>query len=429
MYKVNTKSRLSGNRLSLVSVLALIGLTLSPQVLSSTADKHAYQANINLIANFQDSGETWLDGGLGRFAYGDQKNDFSALSEVNLAYRYKPSSTVKINTHIQAQVSTYDSSVRELGLIELKAQFLHHIDFNQQVSLKVGQFFLPTSMENISPFWESPYTINFSSLNSWIGEEFRPIGIDTAYKYHFDQGGSLSMAATAFGGNDSMGALLAFRGWSYGRQRTVLGDVLDLPDLNSLQNDQLFGGQRDDGTKPFGRDLDDDIGFALRSSLSFDNTQYKLSYVDNEGDTTLLHGEYAWRTEFTQFGMFWQISDQLEFLSEAMKGSSRMGAGPGVDIDFYSLYGILSYLLENYRLSYRYDQFGIDDKDQMDQENNEIGRSHTLAVMYEAESDFSLGVEVMFLASKRERVLAAPTPYFTRDGDSLSLSFLAQYTF
>lgn len=416
--------------LSLQLVLTSLSLFISTEVLSSSNRDHHYKANVNVVANYQDSGDTWLNGGLGRFAYGNGVNERSALNEYNLAYRYRFSPSIQVSTHLQTQLSSYDSSARELGLVELELQYRHDLDFNQQIGFKVGQFFLPTSMENIDSFWESPYTINFSSLNSWIGEEFRPIGVDGVYKYHFDQGGSFSVAGTLFGGNDSMGALLAFRGWSYGRQRTVFGDVLALPDLNSLQNGQMFGGQRDDGTKPFGRDLDNDLGYALRSSLSFDAVQLKLSFVDNMGDTTLLHREYAWRTKFSLLGFSWQIDDDLEFLSEAMTGSTLMGAGPGVDIDFYSLYTMLSYEMDDYRISYRYDQFGIDDKDQVDQENNEIGRSHTLALMWQPEaSALRLGIEGLFLTSKRQRILAASSTAPSRDGDSFTLSLLAQYSF
>lgn len=401
---------------------------MTAQLAANTPNAHRFKANINVVANYQDSGTNWLDGGLGRYGFGEQKYDPSMLGEYNLAYRYRPSRAFQISTHLQAQISSSDSSARQLGLVELEARYRHDIDFNQQFSVKLGQFFLPTSMENIDRFWESPYTISFSSLNSWIGEEFRPIGLDASYRYHFDEGSLLSVSGTVFGGNDSMGALLAFRGWSYGRQRSVLGDTLALPDLNSLQDGQMFAGQRDDGTKPFGRDLDGRPGYALRSSLALENLNLKLSWVDNRGDTTLLHAEYAWKTRFALAGLAWRVNDDLEFLSEASVGSSEMGAGPGVDIDFYSFYQMLSYQIADYRLSYRYDQFGIDDKDLVDQENNEFGRSQTLALMWQAQgNDLHLGAEVMFLSSKRVRQLSGAQNDV--DGDSVSASVLVQYRF
>ena len=429
MFKPSTSVRKDIVWQPVIYFIALYGLLFGMTSTASVAE-HRYKANATLIVNHHDNQQTWLNGGLGRFAYGDDSYDTSLLNEYNFAYLYRPTAAFQLSTHLQAQFSSFDSSARDIGVVELELKFRHDLDFNQQVSLTMGQFFLPTSMENIDAFWDSPYTISYSSLNSWIGEEFRPIGLDAGYKYHFDEGGSVAVAATAFGGNDSMGALLAFRGWSYGRQRTVFGDVLALPPLNSLRDDQAFGGQRDDGTKPFGRDLDGDPGYALRSSLALGDATFKLTWVDNKGDTTLLHREYAWRTEFTLLGAALQVSENFELLGEAMTGSSKMGAGPGVDIDFYSVYAMFSYLSNNYRLSYRYDQFGIDDRDLMDQENHELGRSHTLALMWqENESNLQLGGEALFLSSKRQRILAGTMPYHSLDGDSLSLSLLARYDF
>jgi hypothetical protein len=192
----------------------------------------------------------------------------------------------------------------------------------------------------------------------------------------------------------------------------------------------MFGEQRDDGTKPFGRDLDGDLGYALRTALSLEDLLIRLSWVDNRGDTTLLHAEYAWRTEFSLAGVSWQINDDWEFLAETMRGSSTMGAGPGVDIDFYSAYAMLSYRWEHYRFTYRFDQFGIDDRDQVDQENNELGRSHTLAIMWQSGIlPLHLGLETQYLSSQRSRILAGPVPYISRDTDAFSLSFLARYDF
>ncbi len=412
----------------LTLALCLFLLAWSAHASATRASPHRFVAQANLIGNYQDSAETWLKGGLGRYGYGDQKHAASALLEYNLGYRYRPSSAFQVSAHLQAQGASHNSSVRNIGLLELEARYRHDLNFNQQISFKLGQFFLPTSMENVDRFWGSPYTISFSSLNSWIGEEFRPLGLDAAYLYHFDQGGEWSFAATVFGGNDSMGALLAFRGWSYGRQRTALGDVLALPELNSLQDGQMFAEQRDDGTKPFGRDLDSRPGYALRSSLALEDLNIKLTWVDNRGDTSLLHAEYAWKTRFALLGAAWQMNEEWEFLAELSKGSSEMGVGPGVDIDFYSVYGLFSYHINDYRISYRYDQFGIDDKDLVDQENNEFGRSHTLALMWqEEENAVRLGAEVLFLNSKRQRLLSGNEDF--SDSESFSLSLLAQYSF
>lgn len=404
--------------------IAAITLMAAMSFASEVNSPHAFFATTNLISNYNTSDKTWLAGDLGRYEYG---GDLSGLLEANFAYRYRPGSKFQLHVHMQGRESSESNSARKLGLIELEARYRHDIDFSHQLEFNLGQFFLPTSMENTERFWESPYTINFSSLNSWIGEEFRPVGLDSVYRYHFKTGERLSIAGTLFRNNDSMGSLLAYRGWSYGRFRSMFGDVVALPALAGLADGQPFDGQRDDGTKPFGRDLDDRTGIALRGAYDSDRLVINLTWVDNKGDTRLLHREYAWRTKFAIVGASWFINQNLELLGEATKGNTTMGAAPGVDVDFYSYYLMASYFFDDYRLSYRYDQFGSDDLDSMDQDNHDLGRSQTLAIMWQPQKSFiKAGAEVLYLDSKRRKNLESG---IHRDSDSISLSLLLQYRF
>ena len=419
------QSMLSRRELSVVLQSALF-LLASQAAFAQTSSHYHVDAHVNVLANYNDSENTWLNGGLGRYAYRSDSQSTSGGLEANLEYRYKPNSAFQFRSFMQAQGVSHASSVRELGIVELEARYRFNVGFHHQFSVKAGQFFLPISLENTDRFWESPYTLNFSSLNSWIGEEFRPIGIDGQYRYHFEQGETVTAGLTTFGGNDSMGALLAYRGWSYGRLRTAYGDVLSLPELEPLSDTGLFSGQRDDGTKPFGRDLDNRPGYALRLGYLSDRLALSAAWVDNRGDTELHRGEYAWRTKFAVLGASWFASPQLELLAEASQGQSKMGALPGVDIDFYSAYGMASYTFEDYRVSYRYDLFGVDDRDQMDDENHDFGRSHTLALIWTAANDkYQVGGELLYLDSERDRTLEDLSVH--EDQHSWSLSALFKY--
>lgn len=412
--------------------LVLFGLTMfSYSKLANADEVHRVFASTRLSLDSQTSGESWLNGGLGRFGFGNRSHELVGRAEGNLEYQYHPSAQLKFEFNIQGHSGTADNSARSLGLVEANARYRVDIDFNQSVSFTAGQFFLPISLENTKKFWDSPYTLSFSSLNSWIGEEFRPIGVDGAYRFNFDSGERLTLAATAFGGNDSMGALLAYRGWSYGRLRSSYGDVLALPDLTALSDSSPFSGQRDDGTKPFGRDLDGRLGFAVRSVFTSDRLALSATWVDNLGDTELHRGEYAWRTKFAVLGASWFASERLEVLSEASAGSSTMGAGPGVDIEFYSVYMMLSYVFGEYRLSVRHDAFGIEDKDRVDEDSHDLGRSQTLALMWAPESSpFSAGAEVLYLNSKRlKQVQSDSANRSEADRDSISAGIMLEYRF
>jgi hypothetical protein len=417
-------SRITFSRARLTKLMCCISLVFFVWKDAYAAKSpHETQVQLSLIAQHHTSDKTWLDGGLGRFDLSSNQ----VLAELQMLYRYKFTRSLSFITHLQAQHASESLSSNHLGLIDFKLHYSKDLDWHQNLSFSLGQFFLPTSMENAQSFWESPYSIHFSALNSWIGEEFRPIGLDAQYQYISDNNSQLSVAATLFGGNDSMGALLAYRGWSIGRHRSTLGDVLSLPNLDTLNDGGAFSDQRDDGTRPFGKDLDNRLGYALRTQYIQDDLQFSLSWIDNRGDRKLHQGEYAWDTRFGIIGLAWLATESLEVLAEATQGESTMGDGPGVDISFYAAYVMASYLHNDYRYSMRLEQFGADDRDAVDQENNDLGRSLTLAIMFQPDQQpLEIGLEAIYLNTERQRSVLNK---IEKDSDSISISGMLRYSF
>jgi len=52
------------------------------------------------------------------------------------------------------------------GLLEAYVEWRLETGFGHRWTLRAGQFFLPTSRENIGILWTSPYTLTLSALNS-----------------------------------------------------------------------------------------------------------------------------------------------------------------------------------------------------------------------------------------------------------------------
>ncbi|NRB37584.1 MAG: hypothetical protein HRU20_03845 [Pseudomonadales bacterium] len=383
-----------------------------------------------VIATSNNDGPSWLQGGLGRYNAGSEEDDNQELwGDIQLGYKGYLFNHIEYAAHVQLRASSDENSGKDVGFIELKARYIQPLNEQQRLLFTVGQFFLPSSMENTDPFWDSPYTLTYSSLNSWIGEEFRPLGIDIDFRHKFDDGSQWRLAATAFRGNDSMGAILAWRGFSYGRLLSTYDEVHPLPPLASLADDGSFNKQRDDGSKPFGSDLDGKTGYALRTSwLQPKAYEFKLTAVDNKGDQLLYKGEYAWATRFAIFGAKWWINEHWTLLGEYSAGNTAMGPADNADVSFRSAYVLGSYLSGNWRYSLRYDDFISEDNDNtVDDINADKGQSITAAFFWEpAGQHYKIGSEILQLNSERERILVNG---LYLDDNSYQLSVMASLAF
>ena len=392
---------------------------------------HELNGKASIVAAYNNSFDSWLVGNWGRFETGSNYSNHNTDSFIELQFQYTyDSEALGADAHIQYRNNS-DNSGRELGLVEIKAFSQRELDNEWLMTLTAGMFFLPTTMENTDPFWESPYTLTFSSINSWIASEFRPIGIDLHFEKEADSGRRLSSALTLFGGNDAMGSQLAWQGWTYHRRRSVYGEELPLPNLNELAPNGVFADQVDFGSTSYGKDLDSRIGYALRSSYAIpDQLFIQATWVDNRGDRGLHSGEYAWDTQFAMLGMEWHPLIGWTIAAEFMQGSTAMGdvAGPHVDVDFWSGYLLTSYNTLQWRYTFRLDRFLNDDRDNTPNDiNDDAGDSYTAAAIWTLpNSPISIGFEAIRTITERRRV--TPRGFFN-DGNFNQYMLIIDYNF
>ncbi len=376
-----------------------------------------------------ESTPSWLEGGFGRFDVGaddasstDQfaELDVQVAADIDLGERFL------IHAHVAGRTQNTSNDAEDLGLVEAFIRYQAIDSGSNALSFSLGQKFFSTSFENTDDLWQSPYTISWSAWNSWIAHEFRPIGLEMSYTHFLESGNRLGFRASVFGGNDSSGAELAWGGFRVSRRLSVLGEVLPLPPISTLQNGGSFAAQRDDGSKPFGPDLDDELGYAVQANFASETFKFKASYVDNNGDRELHRGEYAWETEFAIAGFEWDVSDEWKLLGEHATGSTAMGpANGGVDVDFDTTYLMASWARGNHRLSARIEQFEIEDVDGRPTNNAEDGDGWTLAYFYEP-SSWRLGVEVSSIEVDRP---AAFESGFDPDNDGNTVTLEFRYRF
>lgn len=382
--------------------LAVLAFLLASPVFAQQFDTDVFVSARGVNATGPRS---WLEGGFGRLGAGGDRDEIFVSAQAGVTWT--PAQWLDLHVSGVARREPDAFGGERGGVVEAYVD-LHRGD----LQLRAGQFFLPTSRENKGALWTSPYSLTFSAVNSWIGEEVRPVGVDLQWRHTTASGHVLSAAATAFRNNDSMGALLGWRGWALHNRLSVYNEVLPLPPIASLQT--FFAKQRDDGTKPFGSDLDGRTGYAARVRWSLpERASVQLAHVDNNGDRELYRGEYAWDTSFDVVGAEVGNPDKLIVAAEYMTGRTGMGltTNPArVDADFSAGYLLVSQKSGRNRFTARFDRFQTDEQDFTPAESNdESGRSWMLAWLYDLTPSLRGGFEFLQMTGKREVNMDART--------------------
>jgi hypothetical protein len=365
---------------------------------------------------------SWLDGGFARFGTSPRVQN---VDVVQLGADWTPASWIDVHVGVQGRAEQARASVRPAGLVDAfvavrKGPF----------QLRAGQFFLGTSRENRGNLWTSPYTINDSALNTWIGEEVRPVGAELEWRHEMASFDAVTIAGGAFRNNDTMGTLLGWRGWSIGNRVSVYGEVLPLPPLFSLHDERFFEDQRHDGTRPFESDLDGRTGYTLRARFQRpERGSFQVARIDNRGDREEYRNEYAWQTHFYVVSADIRNDRGTSFLAEYCWGVTGMGFRPEavVDLSYYAAYALASQTFGRNRLSARFDVFQTADRDHTAAEtNSETGRAWTLAWFYELPRSTRLGLEFANVSSRRP---AAAESGFDPVTDGRSVTLELRYGF
>jgi hypothetical protein len=146
-------------------------------------------------------------------------------AQVQLGIDWSSSPAFLAHVHLLARTDDGDSQRGYAGTPEAYVEGLLHPGAHR-IRLRAGAFFLATSRENVDALWENPYAISSSALNTWFGEELRPIGVDVSWT----RGGAI-VGATVFRGNDTLGALPLQPGWALGDRWTLLGQKVKSDDV------------------------------------------------------------------------------------------------------------------------------------------------------------------------------------------------------
>ena len=348
---------------------------LSPETLSVTG-------TLSLAAT--NGEESWVDDGFGKLSTSGDDGDLKIkplFSEANLIWQPRLGWALSANV-----VGTFQGGERnEAGLSEAYLSYKPMRGSSTRISARAGLMWPPVSLEHEGADWHVRDTITPSAINSWIGEEVRPVALEGTVGTKLGEH-KLSATAAVLAANDTAATLLTFRGWALHNRRTLAFNEQPLPPFE--EEDE---GYQAPFTHPL---LDVDSGFARRPGYYAKLTwqppvplRVELFHYDNRTDPDVVDEEleWGWRTHFTNVGIEADIAG-TRLRAQAMTGRTRMGyAEPPlgrrwIDMRFRSAFLLVTRPIGKIGLAARIEAF--DTKHQgswWDDEYDEDGWAATLA--------------------------------------------------
>lgn len=386
---------------------------LSVIAADAIAAEHKFSGIVDIRASYTDGIDTYVDGGLGKFRF-DQGSQLS-IAQAGVSYE------LDWDNPLSAQITAngYLDGVNDnLGITEAFINY-RGLPFENGLRLqaKFGLMYPNISLENIATAWSSPYTLSYSAINSWLGEEFRHIGAE----FSVERLGKISnsphdfaLSATLFQHNDTAGAMLAWHGWTNSSRQTLLQETLPLSNMPSLQNGTLT--KQAQASDPF-IELDNRFGYHAKGQWRYKGKgELSIGYYDNNANTRVVEkGQYAWLTRFIHIDNKWHLPYNILLLAQYMHGDTLMQSPDGRDIvdnQYQAAYLLLSRRWQQHRLSVRLEKFDVTDNDATaDDNNNERGYAVTASYQYRLTKGWYLQAEYNRIDSIRAARVEQGLPY------------------
>lgn len=340
---------------------ALIALWPSPLIAKGELDllgRDTFELSGDVRVAAVDGEKSWLDGGFGKLRSGGSNTSIQPQLG-NLSVAWKPQLTWALGAIIVGRFEGGHSS-RE-GLSQAYVNWRPMRSSKVAFSARAGLMWPPVSLEHEGADWHVKDSITPSAINSWIGEEVKPLALEATLASDL---GDHKLRATAalIAANDTAGTLLTFRGWALHDRTTLAFTREPLPPLDD------FTGLQARYTHPlldvhpgFGKRIGFYGKFAWQPPLPI---RLEIFHYDNRAfpeDVTQPGPEWGWRTRFNDVGIVANLGSGTEFKSQALEGTTLMGfpmpVKRWVDERFRSAYAMIDHSVGKVTVSLRGDVF------------------------------------------------------------------------
>jgi hypothetical protein len=390
-----------------LAVLCLTAWTVPPVRGQDTYEVEAepgvsLRALVDLRVVRGSESPSWQENGPGKIRYGGIVNGDGSFSRVTRfaisQLALEPSGDLPWDLRFHAQVN-WDGDIDDRGdtspdhdvirLIEGYVRKEWGDDAGGWGAL-VGVTNPPFSLENIGPAWTPKYTLTLSALNSWLWEEGRILGVEGEWWRTLDSGVAFNTFAGFGWGPDEQGTLLGRRGWVLSDYLAGINSQLPLP--SPFTHADEFD-ERDGRPALY-------AGGSVGDPWKIGKLQ--VGYYDNLGN---LNVQGVWETRFGIVGVALQPLPGLDILFQYLIGKID-AAAPGVNSTIQALYPLVSYRWREHRVTFRYDDFRVQNEDNTAPNTRERGHAFTVAYLFEFWLRHRIGFEYVTVSSDRVGVSA-----------------------
>ena len=322
-----------------------------------TSDSFQLSGDVRLVA--VDGEKSWLDGGFGKLRSGSNGGLRVRPQLGNASLVWKPQFAWSLGAIVVGSLQGGERT--EAGLSQAYLSFRPMRGTELAFSARAGLMWPPVSLEHEGADWHVKDSITPSAINSWMGEEVRPVAAEATLAANLGEH-KLRATAAVMASNDTSGTLLTFRGWALHDRTTIAFRRQPLPPL-----DDEVAGYQAPFTHPL---LDIHNGFAHRpgyyAKLAWQSPipiRLELFRYDNRADPEAVNEdiEWGWRTRFNQVAAVAELGGGTVLKAQAMAGNTRMGfveeAGIWVDTDFRSAFLLATHAIAKGGLAARVEAF------------------------------------------------------------------------
>ena len=368
---------------------------------------NALQLTSDVRLSIADGPKSWLRGGFGKIDTSGNGNNFRLepqVGEADLVW------TPQLGWALSGVVvGTLNGGERtQAGISQAYLSYRPMRSRDLAVSARAGLFWPPLSLEHEGLDWHVADSITPSAINSWIGEEVRPVAVEANVDVSLGEQ-RLRATAAVLAASDTAGTLLTLRGWAFNDRKTLAFNRQPLPPLGVD-----FQGYQAPFTHPL---IDLHRGFAHRpgyyAKLAWQPpipVRIEFFRYDNNANPEDFNSdlEWGWRTWFNNVGVVANLGGGTELKGQALDGRTRMGfseeGARWVDNHFRSAFALLTHRFGPFGLAARIEVFDTRNRGSIiGQEYDESGWSEMLAAKRNW-GRFTGLLELLHASSKRDQL-------------------------